>query len=404
MKILNLFTTITFLIMVSVSAALFNGCDHVMNDNPVSPPSTNGVVARATVYNMDVIIGGRVPVPAGTLVAFDDSKSIGTITRQLWKFYHNGVLSDTNENKTFLKSFTQAPDSFYVVLKVWGLLASDTSSTNFTLLVGVGTPGASEPYIESSTLMANGKRVNVVILPMSFIPVGPFNDPTIYGGPHLIWSGVSIFCDSSGLNHAYRTRDTLYNNGGYDISWSGVRNGPWALPGNSFLKDPNNPTLFWFDEREGVLNGYGQPALIAPGSVGDTSYLNGILRASFTSTTVNLFMNNRTGNCPLSSVPTYQYSTAVVLWTTVNQNIINSSGWGQGNPLISNIGSDNLLKVRVGNNVNNSLSIFWVPSEQACVMVIIQPMRLILSLTEASKLGYSNPTINALLAANPGLK
>jgi len=403
MKKMHLFLAI---LIIAASSMVYTGCD----DNPLvgDPINSNvAVQAIANVYGLDImVIGGRAVVPPDRQVAFDASRSQGPITKYLWTFVHPGQANWTDTNKTFLRMFTAVPDSFQVTLKVWGNLLSDTSSTTFTLVIQNGGGGVNECYIESSILLANGKKVNTIVLPMRFIPNGPFDQPTLYGNhaPWWSWGGVRFALDS--VNGGYRLKDTTYDNGGYAMNYSGVPNGSWAIASQSVFKKPGTDNLFWFDPRGGVLYGWGQPAFTLPGSIGDTSYLNGVMRNSFTSSVVNLFINVRTGNAGPTTTPTYQYSSSITNWTTANLNMINSSGsgWGPGSVNFTSIGTDNILKVRPGNNIVITNSMYYVPSEAALVVVVIQPMRLILPLIEARARGYSNATIDALLAANPTLR
>jgi len=371
MKRLNLFSAIS-LISFCVMALLFNGCSE---EGPLTPTNNNGPVTSIITFNgYDVPDGGRDSCRKDIQTVFDASHSLGTITRYLWSFYHNGTLADTLGGKTITKLFTAAPDSFLVKLKVWGTQPQDTSTTSFTLRVvtNFGGGNGSEVSLESAVLKNNGMRDNLFLLPKWMIPAGTMESPRVVGD-QTNWVPTPITLDT--VNGAFRYHFISYDNGGIHMNYMGSSQNIWALANLSvYYHGPNN--VFFFDSRAGVLYGWGQPALQAPGDNGDTvGYINSVLRFTITSNQITFLMNNRTGNATVNQIPQWQYWTSLNPggWTNaMNQTIVNSSGYGQGTVQTNMIGGDHMVKIRILNNCNMIPSRYWVANDQALDLQLVQ--------------------------------
>lgn len=354
----------------------------------VPQPDPNALQAIVTI-NSDIIPnGGRIVIPPNIQAVFDGSRSTGTITRRLWSFYRANQLFYTDTNNTFTKMFTVTPDSFLVVYKVWGILNSDTSSVSFTVVVGQGSQGSGDFFIESSTIGNNGKRATIYRLPIWFLPVGPYNRPTVYGYHGAPYgNGKEIPLDT--INGTYRFRDTSYENGGDKFNFSGTPAGAWGDKTKSVnYQYPFNENLYWLDVRGGLLRGWGQPALTPPPGVGDTSYLNGVFRLLFSQTQITMRMNVRTGNFPWSHTPQYQYALGNGNYSSLtNMTMPDATGYGQAVLLMSTIGNETVVKVKIP-GVNITGSMFYSSADDALVFVVIQPLRTFLTLQDARSQGY----------------
>ncbi len=356
--------------MFFVAAVMIGCAEDTIQNVSGSNNDPNTVRAVISVNSLDIPNGGLVSIGVGVTGVFDGSRSLNA-TSWYWTFKRNGILIDTSTMKTFTRTFSSAPDTIIVTMKVNGPGGAD--SVWFRLVVTNGQQSGNDIYLISSILLANGKRANAIYLPKWFLDAGSTASPQIYGYRGRPWAGVANPPGDT-VSGGFILRDTSYDIGGDKINFSGFQGGPWGHKERSvnFQYLGGSDNLFWLDVRNGTLYGWGQTAPTAPGFVGDNNFMTGNLRLSFNALNVALHINVKSGNFAWNHTPQYQWATTGG-YTTVNMSMVPSSGWGDGSVLMSSIGPDNKVKIRIpGVNITNSM--WYIQAEDALVFVVIQPL------------------------------